>query len=262
MKAVTFTVKLTESNIELLHEFKENKQLGLLIRTYFDALAYDRGGTLANLIGLQGGDIVKSSIVATTEVANHYKAYLESGLKDKIEFSDYMEDVEKFTKLPHEGYYGRGLTEKAVKGILENFLSEIQLNNAQNVEPVSNDKLEDMVTRLLEQKLSTLGLSLGGVQPQNNVMEAVKPAEITSEDTQPTITPKVEVKRTERPEMAQEDVKNEVELDTAKVDGTSRVDEDVATEQVEKVDVKVVKEEEDLKSESIEAQDVFMNLGF
>ena len=36
----------------------------------------------------------------------------------------------------------------------------------------------------------------------------------------------------------------------------------MATEQVEKVDVEVVKEEEDLKSESIEAQDVFMNLGF
>ena len=72
----------------------------------------------------------------------------------------------------------------------------------------------------------------------------------------------MEVKRTERPEMAQEDAKNEVELDTAKVAGTSRVDEELETETVEKVDNKVVEEEEDLKSESIEAQDVFMNLGF
>ena len=75
MKAVTFTVKLTESNIELLQEFKENKQLGLLIRTYFDALACDRGGTLANLIGLSGGDVVRNSITATGVVANHYKSY-------------------------------------------------------------------------------------------------------------------------------------------------------------------------------------------
>ena len=85
MKAVTFTVKLTESNIELLQEFKENKQLGLLIRTYFDALACDRGGTLANLIGLSGGDVVRNSITATGVVANHYKSYLEAGLKDKID---------------------------------------------------------------------------------------------------------------------------------------------------------------------------------
>lgn len=261
MKAVTFTVKLTDSNIELLHEFKENKQLGLLIRTYFDALAYDRGGTLANLIGLSGGDVVKSSIVAATEVANHYKAYLESGLSDKVDFKDYLDDVEKFTKLPYEGYYGRGLTEKAVRGILDNFLNEIKLNSSQTVDSVGSDKLEDMVSRLLEEKLKVLGLNLGGGNSTECPESADKPISNVSTEYEPIITPKTEVERLERPETAQNILKEDLELDTTKVQENKGLEE-VKEKTVEKEDVVDKDLEVGLKSEGLEVNDVLSNLMF
>lgn len=192
MKAVTFTVKLTESNIELLKEFRENKQLGLLIRTYFDALAEDRGGTLANLIGVSGGDVVRNSITATTVVANHYKSYLDAGLKDKIEFSDYLADVEKFEKLPHEGYYGRGLTEKAVRSILENFYSELKLNNSASVGNVDETHLQGMVSQLVMNEL----INLGVVEKMNFTQKVPDleniPTVESLEGVSATITPKAE----------------------------------------------------------------------
>lgn len=251
MKAVTFTVKLTDSNIELLQEFKENKQLGLLIRTYFDALACDRGGTLANLIGLSGGDVVRSSITATTEVANHYKAYLDAGLQDKIEFSDYLADVEKFQELPYEGYYGRGLTEKAVRGILENFLSEMNLNTMKKEEPVSETMVEEMVARVLEQKLVALGVIGGVVDTQKPTSLTSEPTKFTSDDNLGVITPKEELERSKGSEMAHTDVE---EVDTQDL-SKAQVDLDVEEKSV----VDVVNEEENNVNE---VSDLLSNLGF
>ena len=251
MKAVTFTVKLTDSNIELLQEFKENKQLGLLIRTYFDALACDRGGTLANLIGLSGGDVVRSSITATTEVANHYKAYLDAGLHDKIEFSDYLADVEKFQELPYEGYYGRGLTEKAVRGILENFLSEMNLNTMKKEEPVSETMVEELVARVLEQKLVALGVIGGVVDAQKPTSLTSEPTNFVSDDNLGTITPKEELERSIGSELARTDVE---EVDTQDL---SKAQVDLKVE--EKSVVEGVKEEENNVNE---VSDLLSNLGF
>lgn len=246
MKAVTFTVKLTESNIELLKEFKDNKQLGLLIRTYFDALACDRGGTLANLIGLSGGDVVRNSITATGVVANHYKSYLEAGLKDKIDFKDYLADVEKFQALPHEGYYGRGLTEKAVRGILENFISEINLNidSKPVVDKLDDVGLEDMVSRLLDTKLRDLGLLKGIGDNLESTSEVVKPIINEDNEEKGIISPKV----TEERSQGQETVLEEVETDETPV--------------ISKVDSisDVVLEDDD--TETDDAADLLMNLGF
>jgi len=246
MKAVTFTVKLTESNIELLQEFKENKQLGLLIRTYFDALACDRGGTLANLIGLSGGDVVRNSITATGVVANHYKSYLDAGLKDKIDFKDYLADVEKFQALPHEGYYGRGLTEKAVRGILENFISEINLNidSKPVVDKLDDVGLEDMVSRLLETKLRDLGLLKGIGDNLESTSEVVKP--IINEDNEEKGIISSEV--IEERSQGQETVLEEVE-----------VNENPVISKVESVsDVSI--ESDDTGTD--DAADLLMNLGF
>lgn len=251
MKAVTFTVKLTDSNIELLQEFKENKQLGLLIRTYFDALACDRGGTLANLIGLSGGDVVRSSIIATTEVANHYKAYLDAGLHDKIEFSDYLADVEKFQELPYEGYYGRGLTEKAVRGILENFLSEMNLNTMKKEEPVSETMVEEMVARVLEQKLVALGVIGGVVDTQKPTSLTLEPINFTSDGNSGVITPKEELERSTGSEMARTDVE---EVDTQDV---SKAQSDLEVEE-RSVEVGVNEEENSVN----EVSDLLSNLGF
>lgn len=246
MKAVTFTVKLTESNIELLQEFKENKQLGLLIRTYFDALACDRGGTLANLIGLSGGDVVRNSITATGVVANHYKSYLEAGLKDKIDFKDYLADVEKFQALPHEGYYGRGLTEKAVRGILENFISEINLNidSKPVVDKLDDVGLEDMISRLLDTKLRDLGLLKGNGDNLESTSEVVKP--IINEDNEEKGIISSEV--IEERSQGQGTVLEEVE-----------VNENPVISKVENVsDVSI--ESDDTGTD--DAADLLMNLGF
>ena len=242
MKAVTFTVKLTESNIELLKEFKDNKQLGLLIRTYFDALACDRGGTLANLIGLSGGDVVRNSITATGVVANHYKSYLEAGLKDKIDFKDYLADVEKFQALPHEGYYGRGLTEKAVRGILENFISEINLNidSKPVVDKVDNVMLETMVSKLLEDKLRDLGI----LKDVISVSEVVKPIINEDNEEKGIISPKVVEERSQGQEM----VLDEVETNETPV--------------ISKVDIVSDVVVEDDETETDDAADLLMNLGF
>lgn len=250
MKAVTFTVKLTDSNIELLQEFKENKQLGLLIRTYFDALACDRGGTLANLIGLSGGDVVRSSITATTEVANHYKAYLDAGLHDKIEFSDYLADVEKFQELPYEGYYGRGLTEKAVRGILENFLSEMNLNTMKKEEPVSETMVEELVARVLEQKLVALGVIGGVVDAQKPTSLTSEPTNFTSDDNLGTITPKEELERSMGSEMAHVDIEEVNTQDLSKAQVDLKVEE--------KSVVVGVNEENSVN----EVSDLLSNLGF
>lgn len=246
MKAVTFTVKLTESNIELLQEFKENKQLGLLIRTYFDALACDRGGTLANLIGLSGGDVVRNSITATGVVANHYKSYLDAGLKDKIDFKDYLADVEKFQALPHEGYYGRGLTEKAVRGILENFISEINLNidSKPVVDKLDNVGLEDMVSRLLDTKLRDLGLLKGNGDNLESTSEVIKPIINEDNEEKGIITPKVTEERSQGQEMVLEEVETNETPVISKVDSVSNV----------------VLEDDD--TETNDAADLLMNLGF
>lgn len=246
MKAVTFTVKLTESNIELLQEFKENKQLGLLIRTYFDALACDRGGTLANLIGLSGGDVVRNSITATGVVANHYKSYLEAGLKDKIDFKDYLADVEKFQALPHEGYYGRGLTEKAVRGILENFISEINLNidSKPVVDKLDDVVLEDMVYRLLDTKLRDLGLLKGIEDNLESTSEVVKPIINEDNEEKGIISPEVTEERSQGQEMALEEVE---------------VNENPVISKIESVsDVSI--ESDDTGAD--DAADLLMNLGF
>lgn len=246
MKAVTFTVKLTESNIELLQEFKENKQLGLLIRTYFDALACDRGGTLANLIGLSGGDVVRNSITATGVVANHYKSYLDAGLKDKIDFKDYLADVEKFQALPHEGYYGRGLTEKAVRGILENFISEINLNidSKPVVDKLDNVGLEDMVSRLLDTKLRDLGLLKGNGDNLESTSEVVKPIINEDNEEKGIISSEVIEERSQGQEMALEEVE---------------VNENPVISKVESVsDVSI--ESDDTGTD--DAVDLLMNLGF
>lgn len=251
MKAVTFTVKLTESNIELLKEFKDNKQLGLLIRTYFDALACDRGGTLANLIGLSGGDVVRNSITATGVVANHYKSYLEAGLKDKIDFKDYLADVEKFQALPHEGYYGRGLTEKAVRGILENFISEINLNidSKPVVDKVDNVMLETMVSKLLEDKLRDLGIlkdvTTNDVESKReSVSEVVKPIINEDNEEKGIISPKVTKERSQGQEMVLDEVETTETPVISKVDSVSDV----------------VLEDDD--TETDDAADLLMNLGF
>ena len=246
MKAVTFTVKLTESNIELLQEFKENKQLGLLIRTYFDALACDRGGTLANLIGLSGGDVVRNSITATGVVANHYKSYLEAGLKDKIAFKDYLADVEKFQALPHEGYYGRGLTEKAVRGILENFISEINLNidSKPVVDKLDDVVLEDMVSRLLDTKLRDLGLLKGIGDNLESTSEVVKPIINEDNEEKGIINPKVTEERSQGQEMVLEEVETDETPVISKVDSV--------------LDVVL----EDGDTETDDAADLLMNLGF
>lgn len=246
MKAVTFTVKLTESNIELLQEFKENKQLGLLIRTYFDALACDRGGTLANLIGLSGGDVVRNSITATGVVANHYKSYLDAGLKDKIDFKDYLADVEKFQALPHEGYYGRGLTEKAVRGILENFISEINLNidSKPVVDKLDDVGLEDMVSRLLDTKLRDLGLLKGNGDNLESRSEGVKPIINEDNEEKGIISPEVIEERSQGQKMALEEVE---------------VNENPVISKVESVsDVSI--ESDDTGTD--DAADLLMNLGF
>ena len=246
MKAVTFTVKLTESNIELLQEFKENKQLGLLIRTYFDALACDRGGTLANLIGLSGGDVVRNSITATGVVANHYKSYLDAGLKDKIDFKDYLADVEKFQALPHEGYYGRGLTEKAVRGILENFISEINLNidSQPVVDKLDDVGLEDMVSRLLDTKLRDLGLLKGNGDNLESTSEVVKPIINEDNEERGIISSEVIEERSQGQEMALEEVE---------------VNENPVISKVESVsDVSI--ESDDTGTD--DAADLLMNLGF
>ena len=246
MKAVTFTVKLTESNIELLQEFKENKQLGLLIRTYFDALACDRGGTLANLIGLSGGDVVRNSITATGVVANHYKSYLDAGLKDKIDFKDYLADVEKFQALPHEGYYGRGLTEKAVRGILENFISEINLNidSKPVVDKLDDVGLEDMVSRLLDTKLRDLGLLKGNGDNLESTLEVVKPIINEDNEERGIISSEVIEERSQGQEMALEEVE---------------VNENPVISKVESVyDVSI--ESDDTGTD--DAADLLMNLGF
>ena len=246
MKAVTFTVKLTESNIELLQEFKENKQLGLLIRTYFDALACDRGGTLANLIGLSGGDVVRNSITATGVVANHYKSYLDAGLKDKIDFKDYLADVEKFQALPHEGYYGRGLTEKAVRGILENFISEINLNidSKPVVDKLDDVVLEGMVSRLLDTKLRDLGLLKGIGDNLESTSEVVKPIINEDNEEKGIISPEVIEERSQGQEMALEEVE---------------VNENPVISKVESVsDVSI--ESDDTGTD--DAADLLMNLGF
>ena len=247
MKAVTFTVKLTDSNIELLQEFKENKQLGLLIRTYFDALACDRGGTLANLIGLSGGDVVRSSITATTEVANHYKAYLDAGLQDKIEFSDYLADVEKFQELPYEGYYGRGLTEKAVRGIL----SEMNLNTMKKEELVSETMVEEMVARVLEQKLVALGVIGGVVNTQKPTSLTSEPTNFVSDDNLSVITPKEEPERSKGSEMAHTGVEEVDTQDVSKAQVNSEVEE-------KNVVVGVSEEENSVN----EVSDLLSNLGF
>lgn len=251
MKAVTFTVKLTESNIELLKEFKDNKQLGLLIRTYFDALACDRGGTLANLIGLSGGDVVRNSITATGVVANHYKSYLEAGLKDKIDFKDYLADVEKFQALPHEGYYGRGLTEKAVRGILENFISEINLNidSKPVVDKVDNVMLETMVSKLLEDKLRDLGIlkdvTTNDVESKReSVSEVVKPTINEDNEEKGIISPKVIEERSQGQEMALEEVE---------------INETPVISKVESVSDVVLGDDD---TETDDAADLLMNLGF
>ena len=246
MKAVTFTVKLTESNIELLQEFKENKQLGLLIRTYFDALACDRGGTLANLIGLSGGDVVRNSITATGVVANHYKSYLDAGLKDKIDFKDYLADVEKFQALPHEGYYGRGLTEKAVRGILENFISEINLNidSKPVVDKLDDVGLEDMVSRLLDTKLRDLGLLKGNGDNLESTSEVVKPIINEDNEEKGIISPEVTEERSQGQEMALEEVEVNENPVISKVDSIS----DVSLES------------DDTGAD--DAADLLMNLGF
>lgn len=246
MKAVTFTVKLTESNIELLQEFKENKQLGLLIRTYFDALACDRGGTLANLIGLSGGDVVRNSITATGVVANHYKSYLDAGLKDKIDFKDYLADVEKFQALPHEGYYGRGLTEKAVRGILENFISEINLNidSKPVVDKLDDVGLEDMVSRLLDTKLRDLGLLKGNGDNLESTSEVVKPIINEDNEERGIISSEVIEERSQGQEMALEEVevnKNPVISKVESVSDVSIESDDTGTD---------------------DAADLLMNLGF
>ena len=246
MKAVPFTVKLTESNIELLQEFKENKQLGLLIRTYFDALACDRGGTLANLIGLSGGDVVRNSITATGVVANHYKSYLEAGLKDKIDFKDYLADVEKFQALPHEGYYGRGLTEKAVRGILENCISEMNVNidSKPGVDKLDDVGLEDMISRLLDTKLRDLGLLKGNGDNLESTSEVVKP--IINEDNEEKGIISSEV--IEERSQGQGTVLEEVE-----------VNENPVISKVENVsDVSI--ESDDTGTD--DAADLLMNLGF
>lgn len=246
MKAVTFTVKLTESNIELLQEFKENKQLGLLIRTYFDALACDRGGTLANLIGLSGGDVVRNSITATGVVANHYKSYLDAGLKDKIDFKDYLADVEKFQALPHEGYYGRGLTEKAVRGILENFISEINLNidSKPVVDKLDDVVLEGMVSRLLDTKLRDLGLLKGIGDNLESTSEVVKPIINEDNEEKGIISPEVIEERSQGQEMALKEVE---------------VNENPVISKVESVsDVSI--ESDDTGAD--DAADLLMNLGF
>lgn len=246
MKAVTFTVKLTESNIELLQEFKENKQLGLLIRTYFDALACDRGGTLANLIGLSGGDVVRNSITATGVVANHYKSYLDAGLKDKIDFKDYLADVEKFQALPHEGYYGRGLTEKAVRGILENFISEINLNidSKPVVDKLDDVVLEDMVSRLLDTKLRDLGLLKGIEDNLESTSEVVKPIINEDNEEKGIISPEVTEERSQGQEMALEEVE---------------VNENPVISKIESVsDVSI--ESDDTGTD--DTADLLMNLGF
>lgn len=251
MKAVTFTVKLTELNIALLKEFKDNKQLGLLIRTYFDALACDRGGTLANLIGLSGGDVVRNSITATGVVANHYKSYLEAGLKDKIDFKDYLADVEKFQALPHEGYYGRGLTEKAVRGILENFISEINLNidSKPVVDKVDNVMLETMVSTLLDDKLRDLGIlkdvTINDVESKRvSVSEVVKPIIKEDDEEKGIISPKVTEGRSQGQEMILEEAETNETPVISKVDSVS----DVALE--------------DDDTETDDAADLLMNLGF
>lgn len=246
MKAVTFTVKLTESNIELLQEFKENKQLGLLIRTYFDALACDRGGTLANLIGLSGGDVVRNSITATGVVANHYKSYLDAGLKDKIDFKDYLADVEKFQALPHEGYYGRGLTEKAVRGILENFISEINLNidSKPVVDKLDDVGLEDMVSRLLDTKLRDLGLLKGNGDNLESTSEVVKPIINEDNEERGIISSEVIEERSQGQEMVLEEVETNETPVISKVDSVSNV----------------VLEDDD--TETNDAADLLMNLGF
>ena len=246
MKAVTFTVKLTESNIELLKEFKDNKQLGLLIRTYFDALACDRGGTLANLIGLSGGDVVRNSITATGVVANHYKSYLEAGLKDKIDFKDYLADVEKFQALPHEGYYGRGLTEKAVRGILENFISEINLNidSKPVVDKLDDVVLEDIVSRLLDTKLRDLGLLKGIGDNLESTSEVVKPIINEDNEEKGIISPEVTEERSQGQEMALEEVEVNENPVISKVDSIS----DVSLES------------DDTGAD--DAADLLMNLGF
>lgn len=246
MKAVTFTVKLTESNIELLQEFKENKQLGLLIRTYFDALACDRGGTLANLIGLSGGDVVRNSITATGVVANHYKSYLDAGLKDKIDFKDYLADVEKFQALPHEGYYGRGLTEKAVRGILENFISEINLNidSKPVVDKLDDVVLEGMVSRLLDTKLRDLGLLKGIGDNLESTSEVVKPIINEDNEEKGIISPEVSEERSQGQEMALEEVEVNENPVISKVDSVS--------------DVSI--ESDDTGTD--DAADLLMNLGF
>lgn len=246
MKAVTFTVKLTESNIELLQEFKENKQLGLLIRTYFDALACDRGGTLANLIGLSGGDVVRNSITATGVVANHYKSYLDAGLKDKIDFKDYLADVEKFQELPHEGYYGRGLTEKAVRGILENFISEINLNidSKPVVDKLDGVVLEDMVSRLLDTKLRDLGLLKDIGDNLESTSEVVKPIINEDNEEKGIISSEVIEERSQGQEMALVEVE---------------VNENPVISKVESVsDVSI--ESDDTGTDG--AADLLMNLGF
>ena len=251
MKAVTFTVKLTESNIELLKEFKDNKQLGLLIRTYFDALACDRGGTLANLIGLSGGDVVRNSITATGVVANHYKSYLDAGLKDKIAFKDYLADVEKFQALPHEGYYGRGLTEKAVRGILENFISEINLNiDSKPVgDKVDNVMLETMVSKLLEDKLRDLGIlkdvtTKDVESKKESVSEVVKPIINEDNEEKGIISPKITEERSQGQEMVLDKVEVTETPVISKVDSISEVSL------------------EDDDSETDDAADLLMNLGF
>lgn len=251
MKAVTFTVKLTDSNIELLKEFKENKQLGLLIRTYFDALACDRGGTLANLIGLSGGEVVRSSITATTEVANHYKAYLDAGLQDKIEFSAYLSDVEKFQDLPYEGYYGRGLTEKAVRGILENFLSEMNLNKVPKDDVVNETKIEKLVARVLEEKLTALGIIGGVVNTQKPTSLTSEPTDFVSDDNLSIITPKEEPERSMGSEMAHVDVEEVDTQDVAKAQADLEVEE-------KNVVVGVDEEENNVN----EVSDLLSNLGF
>lgn len=246
MKAVTFTVKLTELNIELLKEFKDNKQLGLLIRTYFDALACDRGGTLANLIGLSGGDVVRNSITATGVVANHYKSYLEAGLKDKIDFKDYLADVEKFQALPHEGYYGRGLTEKAVRGILENFISEINLNidSKPVVDKLDDLGLEDMVSRLLDTKLRDLGLLKGIGDNLESTSEVVKPIINEDNEEKGIISPEVTEERSQGQEMVLEEVE---------------VDENPVISKVKSVsDVSIESDDTGVD----DAADLLMNLGF
>ena len=148
-----------------------------------------------------------------------------------------------------------------MRGILDNFLNEIKLNSSQTVDSVGSDKLEDMVSRLLEEKLKVLGLNLGGGNSTERPELADKPISNVSTEHEPIITPKIEVERLERPETAQNILKEDLELDTTKVQENKGLEE-VKEKTVEKEDVVDKDLEVGLKSEGLEVNDVLSNLMF